>query len=996
MLPFLEKFEENVKNYPDKIILVDNSTPKGITTKQLDMLSGRVYAYLQDQGIGREDFVMLCLPRGIQPLIAILGVWKNGSAFVLVEDTYAPERIEFIRKDCGCKLVINSDVWEQIQNYTSKTGREKSDEHDAAFAVYTSGTTGNPKGVLHEYGNIERMVDSTCRDNKSSLADPEDRFALVAPLNFVASLLIYIYGIYWCVRNYVVAYSVVKNPLSIGLFIMKNRITGTFLTPSYIRRMKAKPASLKFCIIGSEPANDVYLEGLKIHNFYLMSESGFALAHFIIDKPYEQTPVGKPDFDHEILLLDEQGNPVPEGTEGEVCFENRYVRGYINLPEETEKVFQNGIYHSGDLAFRREDGELVICGRLNDMVKINGNRVEPGEIEGVAKKVLGIDWAAARIIDDGRQVYICVYYLDKKLKVDFEKTREAMAKYLPYYMLPSYFIHIDSVPLRATGKMDRKALPEPVIDDFRSEYVAPEGEMETALCEAFEKVLHVNKVGMKDDFYQLGGDSLGAMDVLVESGIKGLSTADIFAGHTPEKILEIYHEKHPDGVTETDDERDERSRKQVHPLSAYQSYMIDYQLYTPISTMLNLFIMLKFDKKNLDINKVADALLATVKNHPALLSVFHFSEDGEIVQEYKPELAEPIQIEKCEEIEMDIIKDALVRPFKIINGRLYRLRLFETEKNGYIFFDVHHTVFDGTSFQVLIQDIVKAYYDMPQEHDYYYKMLLDKEDLQKTERYLADKAYFENLYDGDDFCFFPKPDFESRENDLDHYFCGMASNEEAMEKVEEKYGISRNAFFSLAAMLSIAVYNRQPNIQISWTYNGRDDLQKVNSVGLLLCDLPLALRLQKSQLITDLFKDIQKQVAGGIEHSAYPYTFIDQNAVSDDNVCFLYQEDIRDGGSGDGMEEMGIESIDIRQNKAASENILDIQILDGKEGLGLMLDYASSRYRKSSMERFAAIYVAVAETLMATVGKEKMTVIDVIKAAGKKTGNPELWIRWIK
>ena len=993
MMTFFEHYDHNLAENPDYVILSDDTTPKGITYAQLDQLSGKVYAYLKKQGLGREDFVLICLPRGIQPMIALLGVWKNGSAFVIVEDNYAPERIEYIKKDCGCRLVIDSEVWDKIQKEESLEGRESHEPHDAAFAVYTSGTTGNPKGVLHEYGNIEFMVDSTICRSGEELAYPDDRFALVAPLNFVASQLIIVYGIYHCVRLYVVAYATVKNPLAIGLYIVKNKITGTFLTPTYIRRMKSKPGGLKFCIIGSEPANEVYLEGLKIHNFYLMSESGFALTHFVIDKKYEETPVGHNEMGHPVLLLGEDGQPVPDGEEGEVCFENPYVRGYMNLPEETAKAFINGVYHTGDLARKNADGELVICGRLNDMVKINGNRVEPGEIEGVAKKVLGVDWTAARIFDDGRQVFICVYYTDKKVKVDFEKTRNEMAKYLPYYMLPSYFIHIDEIPLRPNGKMDRKALPAPKMDEYKAAYEAPRDELETALCEAFSKVLKIEGVGIHDDFYQLGGDSLGSMDILVESGIKGLSTADIFAGHTPEKIAEIYRRKHPDGVSESDDERDERSRSLVHPLGTYQTYMIDYQLYTPVSTMLNLFTLLKFDKKKLDMNKVAEALLTMVKNHPALCTTFNFNEDGEIVQTYHPELATPIEIRKMDQIEFDVYKDALVRPFKIIGSRLYRLDMFETEKFGYIFFDVHHTVFDGTSFGVVMENIVKSYYEMPLEKDYYYKMLLDREEIAHTDQYQADREYFEGLYEGEGYSCYPRKDFESRENALDHYFAGMAADEEAMTKVEEVRHISRNAFYSLVCMMAVAIYNRKPDIQISWTYNGRDDLQKMASVGLLLCDLPLAERFTKAAKISDLYADVQKQVAGGIEHAGYPYTTLGASVAEDDNVCFLYQEDIRDG---DGLEEMGIETVDVKQNKAASENILDVQVLDGKDGLGLMLDYDASCYREDSMVRFANIFMAVASALQKGVDNDDLTVLDVIKETQKAVHEKEMWIRWIR
>lgn len=457
---------------------------------------------------------MLCLPRGIQPIVSMLGVWRAGAAFVLVEDNYAPERIEYIRKDCGCKLVLDSDVWNTIMQTEPLDGFEEVEEHDAAFAVYTSGTTGNPKGVLHEYGNLERIIQSVRPKNGEALADPDDRFALVAPLNFVASLVIIVYGMYFGVFLYVVSYSVLKNPMAMMMFLIKNKITGTFLTPSYIRKMSKKPPMLKFCIIGSEPANGVYLEGLKIHNMYTMSEAGFVVTHYVLDRKYEEAPVGKSQTDVKILLLNEKGEEAAKGEEGEVCFDNRYVRGYINLPEETHKAFVNGIYHTGDLGKLDENGNLIICGRLNEMVKINGNRV-----------------------------FICLYYTEN-IKVDSEKTRKEMQKYLPYYMIPSFFIHIDEYPLTVTGKLSRKGLPAPDFSQYQDDYAAPRDDVEKALCKAFENVLKLQRAGIHDDFYQLGGDSLGAMDVIVQSGLKGISATDIFRGRTPEKIAALYRENH--------------------------------------------------------------------------------------------------------------------------------------------------------------------------------------------------------------------------------------------------------------------------------------------------------------------------------------------------------------------------------------------------------------------------------------------------------------------
>ena len=378
---------------------------------------------------------------------------------------------------------------------------------------------------------------------------------------------------------------------------LEKRIGCTFLTPSYVRKLGGQTGPfLKMLVVGSEPANNIYLDKVDVYNVYAMSESGFAVGIFKIDKPYTTCPIGKPQFDLEYMLLDEDGNPIPDNEIGELCFRNEYVRGYMNLPEETAKAFVNGIYHSGDLAKKLPDGNLVLLGRKNDMIKINGNRIEPAEIEAAVKKTLGIDWVAAKGFENGSRSYLCAYYT-ADVEIDAEKLRAELLKKLPYYMIPSYYIHIDYVPLKPNGKFDRKALPEPEYLDLSAQYAEPTNETERALCDAFAKVLELERVGIHDDFYEMGGDSLRSIEAIVEveNELPGLEASMVFRGRTAENIAKLYLENHIEGG-KSDDELNAEVMKMPHKLTAEQLYMFDYQLYTPMSTMYNLFSMMKFDK----------------------------------------------------------------------------------------------------------------------------------------------------------------------------------------------------------------------------------------------------------------------------------------------------------------------------------------------------------------------------------------------------------------
>jgi len=977
----MDTLERYVAETPDEAILFDESHGKGITYAQMDDMSGRVYAYLKKNGIGKEDFVLLCLPRGVLPIIGMIGVWKAGAAWALVEDTYAPERIAYIRQDCGCKFELNAGIWDEVMHTEPLKGHVKTDPHDAAYAIYTSGTTGNPKGVLHEYGNLDRAIESI-QVNGVTPFTGKDRLALLAPMNFVASVIVILKALsIHRGKMYVVSYATIKNPAALAKFFLTKRITITFLTPSYARMFAGKTGPfLRMMFVGSEPANNLFTSSPELINIYACSESGYAVGVFAIDQSYESCPIGKPEVATRIDLIGEDGTAVEGDGMGELCFENPYVRGYINLPEETKKAFVNGMYHSGDLARVDEKGNYVLLGRSNDMIKINGNRIEPAEIEAAVKQVLGVDWVAARGFEDKGKSFLCAYYT-ANVEVDSEKMRPELMKRLPYYMIPAYYMHIDKVPLKPNGKLDRSALPKPEVQQFRTDYVAPTNETEKILCEGMQKVLKLDTVGIRDNFYEMGGDSLASIELITECKLPGLSASDIFRGRTPEKIAALYAEKkiHDDGVDP--DERNEAALKTEHQLTTEQAYMIDYQLYTPSSTMYNLFSLMKLDKEVFEPERLAEALKKAILNHPALVTLFSYNKDGELVQSYAPEIQEDIHVEKTTEFEFRFIRDSLVYPFKIVGGKLSRCRVFETEKAVYVFFDVHHSLFDGTSLKVFLGSIMNAYMGSELDKDYYYGMLAKREQEAQTDFYEESRKYFEDRYDSVNWSSYPKTDHESRENEMGELITPLGIEQPQMAAMERAYRITRNEFFITVAALAISIYNGENDIKLSWIYNGREDLQMMTSVGLLFRDLPVGIRFNDRATLREVFADVHEQVQKGIEHSCYPYVDSHNQVANGESAYLLYQQDIRDMG---GMGGFDVENVEVRQNQAASQTILDMEILDGADGLQLMIDYAASRYEDSSIERFRDIYVKVAQAMVTHNSQEDVTIAQLRKTLKEK------------
>ena len=965
---FMEKFIENVKNDNGEPILFYGDN-EGLTYSRINELSGKVLCFLRSNNIGREDFILIDLPRGVEPIICMIGIWKAGAAFVVVEENYAPERVQFIREDCKCKCEIDSKVWGEILKTDPSDDIASPDEHDVAYATYTSGTTGKPKGILQEYGSLRQCIESMSYDGKPVFYTGL-RLAVIPPLNFVAAVLemIIVFAIPRF-RFYIVPYSIIKNPVLLMQFWVRNRISCIFMTPSYVRMFNLKDEPfLKVLIVSSEPSDNVFDDNVDMYNFYAMSESGFIIAVFKIDKPYSPCPIGKPEFDLDVKLIDEEGNETFE--QGDMCFKNDFVRGYTTGSSKDGEN-DDGYCHTGDVARRLPDGNYVIVGRSNDMIKINGNAIRPSEIEEAVKKVLGIKWVVAKGFVDKDSAYICVYYTED-VNIDADTTRERLLKYLPYYMIPNYYVKIDNIPHNANGKTDRTALPRPQVKAQDKAYVAPANEIEEKICKAFASVLNREKVGADDDFYEMGGDSLNSIKVIVECGLSGLTVSDIFRERTARKIAERYIASHVD--EDAQEALNKEAMNAPHPLLVEQKYMFNYQLYTPKSTMYNLFFMLKLGKDGTDINRFADAVDLAISNHASLLTEFSFDEDGRIVQRYNPEFAEKISAEKISEEGFEKIKDDLVQPYKLIGSRMYRCRMFETPENVYLYFDVHHLVFDGTSFKILIADIESAYMGIQLKRDYYYLVLKKREELPGTDIYKKAQSYYLSKYENEDWTCLPGFDHITRENKVDEISALAEATSDKVQSIRRNLKITVNEFFITAAALTLAIYNDRYNIKIGWIYNGRDDIISTTTAGPLFRDLPVAFRFHDDTLLKDIFSSAGLQVKKGIENSCYPYEDMDAQVVEEDCISVLYQQDIREVNTAYGTE---VEQIDIRQNYAAAQNILDIQILDGEDGFQIVFDYSTGRYKRESMEKFMDMFLDVLEYIADNESKDGITFRDV-------------------
>ena len=533
MTPFCQQIAKQMMTIPDKLCLVDQLGNR-LTYADVDRLTGQVVTYLRSKGIGRGDFVFINLPRGAMIYVAALGIIRAGAAFVVLEASAPAARAQFIEKDCSCKLTLSQQNWDEVIRQKSFDGWAGTEPDDPLCAIYTSGTTGKPKGAVHLRSFLERNLEAFNYKGEYLLSHGPN-FGVIFPLNFVAfeiSTIITYYG----GTIFVLDYNTVKTPHLLYNYLEDNKIEGTFMTPSLLKAYRKVNTYLKQIYIGGEVATDVDALPIPIYNLFTMGEMGYLVTIFPIDGRRGAAPIGLPTLPDMLYIIGDDGKEVPDGEEGEICIKNPCVKGYINLPEMNKEKFRDGLFHTGDLGKKLPDGNIMHLGRMDFMIKINGNRVEPSEILAELKKTDNSAWCAVKGFEKEHTTFICAYYTGPA-GFDANQLRQELETKLPEYMIPAFFIHLEKVPLAASGKLDFNALPEPDFAQYRAPYAAPATALEKALCRSFGRVLNIEPYGMDDDFVQLGADSIAVAEAIAECNITGISFEDIFNLHTPRQLV---------------------------------------------------------------------------------------------------------------------------------------------------------------------------------------------------------------------------------------------------------------------------------------------------------------------------------------------------------------------------------------------------------------------------------------------------------------------------
>ena len=960
---FMDRMARIVRRYKDRTAVVDDQ--RSMTYGELDMESGKIYRYLKRKGVGRESMVQIVMPRCAGYYSCIAGILRAGAAYVPLEENYPEQRIAYIREDSGCVCVLDETLYAQIMEQEEYlAGYEKTDVHDACYAVYTSGSTGNPKGVLHEYGSLDAQALETPEKDEY----PELQCGMMTPFYFAAATIFNSDDFLCAGTLHIVRRDVVHNLNRLAAFIEERKIEKIFMTPSYVRMYPKPAASLKTIIVAGEPASKVYYPGGKpaIHNVYGMSETGFLLAGFDFDRAYDIPPIGRPLNPFEDLHLeDENGKRIIGPGEGELCYRNLYFRGYIHLPDKTAHALRDGVFHTNDLARRDENGLYYVIGRLDDMFKINGNRIEPAEIERRVREATGLTQVIARGFTEGAHSFVCAYFLKEeaqRLNIwDGKKltcSLDSLHEHLPDYMIPAHYVAVDEFPHNANGKLVRSQLPAPRIETGDRPYTAPVGEKEKLLCTLMAKALHLDRTGAEDDFYEIGGDSMGAIVLLglcEEAGLK-IPLSVLYRNRTPRALAKAWEAGQ---VLEGDmSERAREAVKKPLPILYEMKIHIKQMEERPDGLAYNIPQLLKL-KKGVDLSKLSAALDKVFRAHPSLWSTFR-KKDGEWCQVFDESLFEPTRVITMSDEEFKQELGHIVRPLHGLEGVPHRRALYHTDSADYMFWDIHHSIADGTAVMLLREQVWSSYadpgYEIPEDlYPWFLEQLGElQRDAQAPENEEA-KAYYDGHFETDPGSLVLQPDLT-----------GPEGKEETLtgHREQERTVDGGSSLFLAATAIAAAAMNDKRKALIYSVYHGRDQEAKRWSVGMFATSIPVYVDLTKEQTGEDILNDVREQLNFGTAHCAYPFDYL-HPAPLYNTVLFNYQKDTFDLGNLSAIVESRVPLV-LGQSGMVVTGLIDRK---GIDRLTWYCGYNAGWYSGERIEAFHACFRKAVEWLLTSPSK---------------------------
>ena len=749
-----------------------------VSYRDLNRQANQLARVLQEQALKVESLVGIFMDRSIEMIVGILGILKAGAAYVPLDPAIPKDRLAYIVEDSQISvlltkdnMVAGSDLELGDVSLVSLDGNAegigaKSDQNldlaiepnQAAYVIYTSGSTGKPKGCVVTHSNVVRLFRST--DHWFSFNE-HDVWTLFHSYAFDFSVWEIWGALLYGGRLVVVPYAVSRQPNAFHALTIREGVTVLNQTPSAFRQfMQSDSASpeeiskLRYVIFGGEALNPVTLKPWfkrygdqhpKLINMYGITETTVHVTYYLIKESdvFEgigNSPIGQAIPDLDLYVLDPQGKLVPTGVAGELHVGGAgLARGYLHRPDLTESKFvlhpfsegpDARLYRTGDLARWSEDGNLDYLGRIDEQVKIRGFRIELGEIESTLTRLPDVAetlvLAHGDVLDEKRLVAYIVPNTGAILTA--EALRERLIEWLPDYMVPSDFVLLDCFPLTPNGKINREALPDPQLNRAKAShtYLPPTNEDQRIMADIWSEVLKVEKVGIRDNYFALGGDSIRSITILSLARERGVSFSlnDLLQRQTIESLLAEPLTEDATQVTAPfalvkpgDRSAMPDSVEDAYPLTQLQAGMLFHGDYDSGATAYQDVFTFHL-KAPIDITAMNTALGCIVHRHAILRTTFDLTSYSQPLQLVYRDLDLEIGGEDWSSLPDHALKGTLSRwiqseksnKFELHAAPLIRFNLHPREKGTFQFtLTFHHAILDGWSVATLLVELLQEY-----------------------------------------------------------------------------------------------------------------------------------------------------------------------------------------------------------------------------------------------------------------------------------------------
>ncbi len=1032
-------FQEQAEKSPEEVALVFDL--QKLTYKELNEKSNQLARHIRtqykqrtNQSLNSDSFIALYLDRNLEMVVGILAVLKAGGVYVPIDPGYPQERVDYILEDTCAELllsqkhlvgerqnqlprdkVINIDLTEDIYSVEDASNLpQHSISTDLAYVIYTSGTTGRPKGVMVEHrAAVNTLFAMRGIYNRSKIS----RVTAYTAYTFDVSVSEIFNSLIGGLELHILAGNTRRDGALLAEYMISKKINLAYLPPILLGQLpERKYPDLRGIVYAGEPCErqtaKLWTTKTELYNYYGPTEASiYATGKKIQDCEVEQ--IGLPIQNTKAYILDPCGIPVPIGVIGELYIGGAgLARGYLKNHELTEERFipnpfatdsdrkngYNRLYQTGDLVRWLPDGNIEFIGRNDDQVKIRGYRIELGEIEYALTNILGIKQGCVLVkekkTDSGISKYLVAYYVQDNGEnlLTQETILGSLSHLLPEYMIPNALVEMKSFPLTINGKLDKSALPDPIFTSSTGEYVAPITETEVEICRIWQKVLGVDRVGVNDEFFRIGGNSILAIQVSHQmSKTLGfdIQVADVFRYKTISQLLFHCIDKAQISIPKIEGNEAILSFAQdrLWFIEQYEEGTNAYHI--PAVYELNV---------DVDVEGVKYAIRQVVSRHEVLRSTIE-SRNGQGIQVVHdaPLGIEEVTLQKHDDYEA-LIREDINRPFNLSSEYPIRVKLYKTpsddSKHGnplgrtLLLINTHHIATDGWSVDILQKELIeyyKAY--VRQDFDFYLHALeiqykdyavwqrtyLSGEILEKQVKYWKDKlSDYQTLELPIDF---PRPNrVDYKGAYLRFSFDRQISNK--LRMLALKSGTTLHGVMLSGLSILLGKYTGQDDIIIGSPTANRHHRQTEELIGFFVNTQVNRILLNHDQSYESLIKEVhQGQIEAQLNQDLPFERLVEDLGVARDTsrhpifqVMFSVQDFSNQGKVFD-YEKGYLVPIEIESAYEVELFDLSIFIDDSQEELAGQISYATSLFRKDTIERLIHHYTRLVSQLAETSEK---------------------------